>query len=60
VLRAFYAEEHAAFARDAAAAQRYLSIGVAPHDSSLDPAALAALAATANVVFNSPDFYMLR
>jgi hypothetical protein len=60
VLREFYAAEHAAFAAAPESATSYLDIGIVPPDAALDPAALAALASTANVVLNSPDSYLLR
>jgi Protein of unknown function (DUF1553)/Protein of unknown function (DUF1549)/Planctomycete cytochrome C/Concanavalin A-like lectin/glucanases superfamily len=60
MLRDFFAGQHAEFAASAEATERYLDIGVLEPEPDLDAAWLAALGATANVVFNSPDSYMLR
>jgi hypothetical protein len=60
VLREFYSAERAAFAASPENAARYLDVGIVPADTTLDPASLAALASTANVVLNSPDSYLLR
>jgi hypothetical protein len=60
VLRTFYAAERTAFAASSDATARYLGIGIVPNDPALDSASLAALASTANVALNSPDFYLLR
>jgi len=59
-LREFYDAELAKFRADAEAATRYLAIGVTPPPAGLDPAHLAALASSANVVLNTPDSYLLR
>jgi hypothetical protein len=60
VLREFYETERAAFAESPDAAAAYLDIGIAPAADGADPAELAALASTANVVLNTPDAYMQR
>jgi hypothetical protein len=59
-LREFFDGELAAFRADAAAADRYLSIGIAPVPAGVDHTRLAALATSANVALNTPDSYMLR
>jgi hypothetical protein len=60
VLRDFYTAERAAFAASPDDTARYLDVGIVPADPAFDPAILAALASTANVVLNSPDSYLLR
>jgi len=60
VLRDFYRTQLEEFARSPDAASRYLAIGVVAPDPGLDAAELAALCATANVIFNTPDSYTLR
>jgi len=59
-LREFYTAELAAFRQSAAAAERYLDVGVVPAQGGIDHAHLAALASTANVALNTPDSYLLR
>lgn len=49
---AFYNEQHAAFAADAAAAQAIIAQGRAPVAAELEPAALAAWTTIANVLLN--------
>ncbi len=59
-LRAFFDGQRAEFAASAEATASYLDIGVVEPDPNLDGVWLAALGATANVIFNSPDSYTLR
>ena len=59
-LKAFFDGQHAEFAASAEATASYLDIGVVEPDPNLDDVWLAALGATANVIFNSPDSYTLR
>ncbi len=59
-LSTFFDGQHAEFAASAEATSGYLDIGVVEPDPELDAVWLAALGATANVIFNSPDSYTLR
>jgi hypothetical protein len=59
-LREFFAARHAEFAAATDAVDDYLGIGVLAPDPELDAPWLAALGSTGNVIFNTPDSYMLR
>ena len=59
-LKTFFESQREEFAVAGEATARYLDIGVTEPDPDLDATWLAALGATANVVFNSPDSYTLR
>ena len=55
-LRTFFEDQRREFAASAEATAGYLGIGVVEPEPDLDTVWLAALGATANVVFNSPGF----
>ena len=59
-MRRYYRAESERFSAKTAAADALVHVGVAPVDSSLDVAQLAAMTNLAGGIMNSPDAYTVR